>query len=475
MSNLPEYRDVAIIGAGIVGTAIARDLSCYDASCVVLEKNLDVGAETSKANSAILHTGFDAPPESLESRLLQKSYQRFRQETPGLGVAIESVGALLVAWTDEEASHLQTIQQKAKENGVTDTRIISTEVLYRREPHLAPGAKAALEVPGESIVDPFTPVIAFAREAARNGVEFRFRSPLQRVEATREGLCQLSTPSGAIAARYVINAAGLYSDTIDRLFGHEEFKVTPRKGEFILYDKIARSLLNSIILPVPTEKTKGMLVCPTVFGNILAGPTADDQDDKSDTSTSAGGLRRVRENAERLVPELASQPVTAAYAGLRAATEHRDYQIHFHPDQRYITVGGIRSTGLSGCLGISAYVIESLREMGFDADRVKDLPNIPSHNLGEMFPRPYCIADQLNLDREYGSIVCHCERVSRREIAEALTGLLPARDIGGLRRRTRAGAGRCQGSHCHAEIIAEISRATNRSMEAVLGANEEHD
>ena len=467
-------REIAVIGGGIVGVAIARELSRYDTSCVLLEKNHDIGAGTSKANSALLHTGFDEPPDMIESRLLPRSFRLFREQGPALGIAIEQVGGLLVAWTEEQVRALPAILQNAHRNGVADAGEISAEELYRREPHLAPGALGALEVPEESIVDPFTPVIAFATQAALNGVEFRLESAVRGVRTDEDGLHHLETASGAVTARYVINAAGLYSDEVDRMFGHEDFHVTARKGEFLIYDKIARPLLNAIILPVPTEKTKGMLACPTVFGNILAGPTADDQDDKSDTGTTTDGLRRVRANAERLVPGLATIPVTATYAGLRAATEHRDYQIRFHTNQRYITVGGIRSTGLSGCLGIAEYVLEGLREMGLKADRVKDDPAIRLHNLGEAFVRPHRDEDGLRRNPDYGRIVCHCERVSAGEIGDALGGHLPARDIDGLRRRTRATMGRCQGFHCQARIAAMVSQATGRSMEEVMELGPDH-
>ncbi len=248
-------KDIAIIGAGIVGTAIARELSCCDLSCVLLEKHNDVGAETSKANSAILHTGFDAPPGSLEARLVRDSYNEFCRIAPAMGIALEKTGALLVAWTEEEVQSLPAIVKKARENGVMDVAELSLEELYTREPDLAPGALAALEVPRESIIDPFTPVITFATQAARNGVEILCSHTLLGVR-TEGGTHFLQTTGGSIEANCVINAAGLYSDEVDRLFGHEVFTVTPRKGEFIIYDKIARSLASSIILPVPTEKNE---------------------------------------------------------------------------------------------------------------------------------------------------------------------------------------------------------------------------
>ncbi len=469
--------DIAVIGGGVVGTAIVRELSCYDISCVLIEKNSDVGAGTSKGNSAILHTGFDAPPGSLESRLMRRSYERFHEIAGGLNIAIEHVGALLVAWDKDQVAEFPKILKKAHENGVTDVAEISVQELRKRVPELATGALAAIEVPGESIIDPFTPIIAFATQAALNGIEIMCDSPVLGIRTDEEGIHHIKIPSGEINAQIVINAAGLYSDEIDRMFGHDVFHVRPRKGEFVIYDKVARPLVNHILLPIPTEKTKGMLVCPTVFGNLLAGPTADDQDDKTDTRTTADGLARVRENAERVIPKLQDLPVTSTYAGLRAATEHRDYQIHFYDEQLYITVGGIRSTGLTGSLGIAEYVLQGLFEMGIRADKLRDFPKIDPpglHNLGEAFTRP-CRCEEKLKDADYGRMVCHCERVSRGEIRDAFRQPLPAKDIDSLRRRTRATMGRCQGFHCQADIAALVAEATGKSIEEVLNQEPQNE
>jgi glycerol-3-phosphate dehydrogenase len=248
----------------------------------------------------------------------------------------------------------------------------------------------------------------------------------------------------------VINAAGLYSDSVDALFGGDGFRIRPRRGELIVFDKLARPLLNSILLPVPTARTKGVLVAPTVYGNLLLGPTADDIDDPDDVATTEQGLTSLITAGRRILPGLAGEEVTATYAGLRAATEHADYQIYVDAKQRYACVAGIRSTGLSASLGIAEYVVAQLGEAGLPlrarAAAVPPVPVMP--NIGEAGIRPYQVAAA----PEYGEIVCHCERVTRGEITAALASALPPADLGGLRRRTRALNGRCQGFYCAATI-----------------------
>ncbi|WP_157882432.1 FAD-dependent oxidoreductase, partial [Streptomyces silvensis] len=263
----------------------------------------------------------------------------------------------------------------------------------------------------------------------------------------------LTTTRGPLRTRYLVNAAGLHADTVDRMLGHETFTVTPRRGQLIVFDKLARDLVRHILLPVPTALGKGVLVAPTVYGNVLLGPTAEDLDDKRATESTAEGLHRLREQGARILPALLDEEVTTVYAGLRAATEDDDYRIHARRGQRYVTVGGIRSTGLTASLAIAAHVTELLAGCGLDlGGPPRDLPPVAMPNLGERFPRPYQRADLIAADPEYGTVVCHCERVTRGEIRDALTGTVPPVSVDGLRRRTRARGGRCQGFYCGPEV-----------------------
>lgn len=437
--------DVAIIGAGVVGSALARELARYPRLRVALvEAQDDVGQGTSKANTAILHTGFDAVPGSLEARLVREGYSRLAEFAAESGIPVERVGALLVAWDEEQLAALPRLAEKAERNDYKDSRLLDRAELHEREPHLGPGALGALEIPGESIIDPWTTTLAYATQAVRHGVDLHLNCRVEQGAST--------TNRGVLNARWVINAAGLDADTLDRQLGHDDFTVRPRRGQLIVFDKFARSLVRHILLPVPTALGKGVLVAPTVYGNVLLGPTAEDLDDRRATQSSAEGLSQLREKGRRILPELLDEEVTAVYAGLRAATEHDDYRIRVHPEQSYVTVGGIRSTGLTASLAIAGHVVGQLAENGLELGPPRDLDPVHMPNLGEAFPRPYQRPELIAADPEYGTLVCHCERVSRGEIRDALTSTVPPCTLDGLRRRTRARSGRCQGFYCGAAV-----------------------
>jgi len=483
MSADPGSWDVAIIGAGVVGTAIARALATFDLRCVLLDAADDVGAGTSKANTAILHTGFDAKPGSLESRLLARGSGLLRSYAEAAGIAVERTGAVLVAWTAEQAAALESIAGNARSNGYQAVCELSAAGIYEREPALGPGALAGLAIPDESVIDPWTVPLAFATEAVRAGVTLRLGARVTGLPASAGPGFELATTRGPVRCGWAVNAAGLHSDEVDRMFGGEGFTIRPRKGELIVYDKLARPLVSSILLPVPTARTKGVLVAPTVFGNVLLGPTAEDVPDRGDVSTTAAGLSALVAAGERIVPGLAGEEVTATYAGLRAATEHTDYQIAAFG--RYVRVAGIRSTGLSASLGIAEHVLDLLADADLplrprDAARVTPVPAsapasipAPARNgpacmrgrdherlasappmpyLGESGPRPYQDPDRIAADPAYGEIVCHCERVTRGEIRDALASDIPPGSLEGLRRRTRAMNGRCQSFYCAARV-----------------------
>jgi len=478
--------DIAIIGAGAVGSAIARELSKYDIHVVLLESNSDVGMGTSKASTAIWHTGYDATPGSLESQLLKRSYPLMEAFMKEVGSPFELVGGLLIAWNEEQLRTLPKLLEKAIQNGDTDCYLIDKDEVYKREPHLGEGALGGMFVPREGILCTFTIPLACATQAVVNGVELRLGFRVESVvsEKWKVGGNQLSVSSEQYAdvyevsngdkvvrAHWIINAAGLYSDDVNKMFGREEFKVTPRRGELIVYDKLARRLVNHVLLPVPTATTKGVLVSPTIYGNVLLGPTAEDLNDKSATNTSENGLKSLLEKGRKILPELLEEEVTATYAGLRAATEHSDYQISLHAEQRYICVGGIRSTGISGCLGIAEYVADLLKKGGVELKRKPEFKSIKVPNIGEAFPRPYQMGEMIAKDSDYGKIVCHCERVTLGELKDAMESPIPARSLDAMRRRTRAMQGRCQGFNCQAAVVKTLDGRSNDFSRSIAGAN----
>jgi glycerol-3-phosphate dehydrogenase len=447
-------RDVVIVGAGVVGAAIARELTGCGLGVTLLEAGPDVGAGTSKANTALLHTGFDAKPGTLEARLVARGYELLSGYAAEVGIPVERTGALLVAWNEEQVGELAGIVERSRANGYTEIREVSAEELYELEPGLGRGAHGGLLVPGEALICPFTTPLAFATQAVLGGCNLRRSTEVTGIERLPDGGFRLETSAGPLTAQRLVNAAGLRSDELDRMLGYERFTVTPRRGELIVFDKLSRPLVRHIVLAVPTRVSKGVLVAPTVFGNVMVGPTAEDVEDKGDTSSTQAGLEYLLGEARRIVTHLPDFEVTAVYVGLRAATEHTDYQIHF--DEGYACVAGIRSTGLSASMAIAEHVRHGL---GIEPDPGAELPALRMPNLGEAFPRPYRQAELIDSDPDYGRVVCFCERVTRGELRDAFAGPIPPVDLDGLRRRTRAHMGRCQGFYCGAELARMVADA----------------
>ncbi len=458
MSDGRPY-DIAIIGAGVVGTAMARQLARYRLRTVILERAVDVGTGTSKANTAIVHTGFDTEPGSLESTLVRRGHELLTSYARVSGIALEETGAVLVAWDREQEARLADVISKAMANEYHRVARLTLDELRRREPHLGPGATGAVVIPDESIICPWSTSIAFATEAVGAGVELRLGTTVTGVgHDGGTGGWLLQTNGGPVRSEWVVNAAGLFSDAVNQWFGHGEFTIAPRRGQLIVFDKLARPLVSSILLPVPTARTKGVLVAPTVYGNVLLGPTAEDIDDRENTATTAPGLEGLMEAGRRIVPGLVRDEVTATYAGVRAATEHRDYQITIHEHERYVCVGGIRSTGLTASLAIAEHVTRHMGEAGLSLVEVDDEPAIPRMpELGEHGLRPFADAQRVRDDPAYGHIMCFCERVTEGEVRDALGTPVPAVDLGGVRRRTRATNGRCQGFFCGAAVAARLA------------------
>ncbi|MCY6381922.1 NAD(P)/FAD-dependent oxidoreductase [Hoeflea prorocentri] len=446
-STLSDVYDVVIVGGGVVGCAIARRMTLEGWRVVLTEKAPDILDGASKGNSAILHTGFDAPPGSLEARCIAEGYDEFRSIQERLGLPLVETGALVLAWTEQELARLDGLIEQAHANGVDDVARLDAHQARNMEPELSEGVMGGFRVPGEHLIDPWSTPYAYLLQAVENGATVLRQCRVSDGEFDG-ARWQLETSQGCLHARLVINAAGLYGDRLDEtLIGHSDFTIRPRKGQFIVFDKPAARLTRHILLPVPTEKTKGIVVCRTVFGNVLVGPTAEEQEDRSFATVDAQALQDLRQAGERILPALAGEDVTAFYAGLRPATEHKDYQVRTDKMRNYVTVGGIRSTGLSAALGLARHVHQLCEQIVGPSEPMADPAWPKVGNISEYAPRDWQAPGN-------EGIVCHCELVTRREIEKALDGPLGARSLAGLKRRTRVTMGRCQGFYCTAQLAA---------------------
>ena len=440
--------DIAIIGGGVVGLAILRRFAMAGLKCVLLEKEPDILAGASKGNSALLHTGFDAPAKSLELQCMKAGYAEYLEIRQNLNLPLLETGAVVTAWTPEDVAALDAIVKKAHANGITDVRHLSQTEVRMREYQLSKSALAGVVVPGEHVIDAWSAPLAYALQAVAHGAVI-----LRNTKVTHADFAGGTWQLGAATARVVINAAGLFGDHVEALARPAPFTITPRKGQFVVFDKPAAKLLRSIILPVPNERTKGVVLFRTIYGNLAIGPTAEDTDERQNASTDTSTLETLKARAIEMVPALAGIGVNAVYAGLRPATEHKGYVIEALADKNWITVAGIRSTGLTGSLGIAQHVAKLYaRNFGKLPKKPPAPIYTPVPNLAEHLIRPYM---------KGGEIVCHCEWVTRSEIEAACSGVLPAGDMGGLKRRTRATLGRCQGFYCQATVSTMFEASRN--------------
>lgn len=445
--------DVIVIGGGVVGCAVTRRFALAGAKTLLLERGRDILSGASKANSAILHTGFDAPPGSLEVACMQAGYQEYLDIHARLNLPVLKTAALVVAWTKEQLAQLDGIVSKAHENGVDDARQISRQDLLGRETGLSTTALGAVEVPREYVIDPWSAPLAYLKQAVRVGAGYQFDTVV-RSGAFDGEYWHLDTGQQRFSGRLVINCTGTNGDNIEQICRKPGFEIRPRKGQFLVYDKSASALISSIILPVPTATTKGVVLTRTIFGNLLLGPTAEEQQDRNAARVDREMLEGLIATGTEMLPGLTGHAVTATYAGLRPATQFKDYQISAEPGKNWIGVNGIRSTGLTAALGIAAFVEKLCSETysdiaNFGLSAAAEWPVMPV--LAEHEKRAYQQGDGTE-------IVCHCERVTRGEIEAALDDSdVPAHSLGGLRRRTRVMMGRCNGFYCSARV-AELTQ-----------------
>lgn len=460
--------DVVVIGAGAVGCAIARELSKYNVDVIVVDKRDDVGGDASKSNSAIIHTGYDAAPGTLESQLVVAANPMYDQLTKDLEIPFKRIGAILPAFTEEQFEKLPAIREKAFKNHVYDVEYLSKEEILKKEPELNPEVKGGLFIPRESIIDPFILVQALAENANENGVEFMLNTEVTDIHVEDGAIKSVETSNGIIETTYVVNAAALHCDDIAAMVGKADYKVVARRGQFYILDKNTNCKVQNIVLPIPTKITKGKLMCPTIHGNMLVGPTAEDLDDKVDTSVTTDGLNSIYADVSKMIPNVNIRDTITQYSGLRPNRNPEGLHVDVYDDLKgYVNLSGVRSTGLTLSVAMGKYVVEKLKEIGMTVTMKE---SFIATRKGIPIFHEMTREEQEQIVKEnplYGTIVCRCETITEGEIMEAIHRPLGARTVDAVKRRVRAGMGRCQGGFCGPKVIDILARELNLSPEQV--------
>ena len=458
--------DVVIIGAGVTGCAVARELSRYQVNACVIEKCEDVCCGTSKANSAIVHAGFDAAEGSLMAKMNVEGNELMEQLSKDLDFPFERNGSLVVCMNKEDLPGLQTLYDRGVKNGVRGLRILTKEEVLEMEPNLSDHVEGALYAPTGGIVCPFGLTIALAENANVNGVEFKFDTEVKDIKKA-DGYYEIETGNGTIESRYVVNAAGVYADVIHNMVSEKKIKIVARRGDYCLLDRSVGNYVSKTIFPLPTKLGKGVLVSPTVHGNLIVGPTAIDIEDKEGTNTTKEGLDDLIAKAGGTVKDLPIRQVITSFAGLRAHEEGHEFIIGEAEDaKQFIDVAGIESPGLSSAPAIGVMVADMLRDkMGLE-----EKTDFVATRKGLLNPASLSMEERNQLIKEnpaYGTIICRCESVTEGEIIDAIHRPIGARSLDGVKRRTRAGMGRCQAGFCSPRTMEILERELNMSMEEI--------
>lgn len=454
--------DIVVVGAGIVGSTIARELSRYDLRIVVVEKNCDVAfGQPTKANTGIIHAGYDDKPGTVKAKLCSRGNALWRKIASEVGVPLKEIGSFVVTLKEEDMSVLRELKERGEKNKVPNLEIIDDrKELLKMEPNLNRNAIAALYAPTAAITSPYELTIAMTENAMENGVKILLDTEVKGIIVKNGEIKAVQTSKGRIDASYVVNAAGLYADEISAMAGIDYFSISPVKGEYWVFDKELNGLVQHVLFPVPTLISKGIVVTPTVDGNILIGPNANPTRDKNDSATTASGLDEVFSGAISLIPKLAEKKrmVIANFCGLRPETDTNDFIIEAYDEVRgFINAAGIKSPGLTAAPAIAETVTDLLRTSGLEL-REKDCFN-PFRKPIDRAVRKLDIEKANKLiarDRRYGHVICRCEHVTEGEVVEAIRR--GATTLDGIKFRTRAGMGRCQGGFCGPMIVRILAR-----------------
>ena len=459
--------DVAIIGSGITGSACAYFLSKYRLKIAVIEKNNDVCCGTTKANSAIIHAGYDPHPETLMAKLNVKGSAMAKEICAKLDVPYNQIGSLVVAFSEEEAKTVEELFERGNANGVPDLKILNREELKEAEPMISDEALCALYAPSAAIVNPWEYGLAMAETAVRNGAEILLESEVTSIKK-ENGVFKITAGEKEIEAKYVINAAGVNCDDIHNMIAPPKFKVIPSAGEYYLLDKSEGKRARHVIFQCPNKDGKGVLVSPTVHGNLIVGPNADARD-KDDTSTKTRCLDFVREKAVKSVPSINFRENIRNFTGVRAATEIDDFIIEF-ACEGFLDLAGIKSPGLSAAPAIAELAVKMLGESGLALEGKESFTDERTHL------RFKHLSDEeknnaVKKNSAYGRVICRCETITEGEIIDALNSPIPPVSLDGIKRRAGTGMGRCQGGFCGPKVLEIMAKYKNEPFEAVLQDN----
>ena len=456
--------DILIVGGGVIGSAIARELARYDLDIVLLEKADDVAMGTSKANSGIIHAGYNANSNTLKGKLNVKANPSFDKLCSDLNVPFERIGSLVVGFTKDDLKILEKEKENGRKMSIPEIKIFSGENLFDLEPNLNKDAKYALYAPTAGIISSYEFTIALADSAVINGVKLYLNTKVVDILTENGKVRGVKTNKGIINTKIVINAAGLFSDEIARIAGDNSIKIKPHKGEYHLLDKRWGDYVKHVLFPVPDKKSKGILVTPTVHGNLMLGPNSNGLDDKDDLSVSSEGLNEIYQGASKLVPGISRQDVIANFAGLRAKAEGGDFIIGFSEEVKgLINVAGIQSPGLTSAPAIAEMVMELVKDYAVASNSIElnkrngfkeKLPSYPIFTEENMTDWNKLIKK----DSNYGEVICRCEKITKGEIINAVHRPVPARSLDSVKRRTRAGTGRCQGGFCGPRVLEILAR-----------------
>lgn len=457
--------DIVVIGAGVVGAMVARTLSKYNLNICILEKENDVAMGATKANSAIVHAGFDASTGSLKAKLNVRGSQMMEAICDELGVKYQNNGSLVIGFHDEDRQMLHTLLDRGIQNGVADLRIVEQAELKTLEPNISEEAICALYAPTGAIVCPYELTIAAIGNAMDNGADLKCNFKVCHINKIEDGY-EICAEGDCVRAKVIINCAGLYSDEIAKLAGDHSFDVHPRKGEYILLDKECGHLVSHTIFRTPSKMGKGILITPTVDGNLLFGPTSVDIQDKEDTNTTSDGFAEIINKAKENLRVVPNGKNITSFCGLRAVGSTGDFIIKSH-EKGFISAAGIESPGLSASPAIAEFIVEMLAEQGIILEEKQDYnPKRISMHYFRQAP----LEEKNRIIREnpaYGKIVCRCEHVTEGEILDAIRRNPKARDLDGVKRRTRTQMGRCQGGFCSPYITELLARELQIPYEEV--------